>query len=147
MKMLVVIYKGGFPALLDVMGGQTHLNLGSLIQSLPHLNSGKLTPLATSGTKRAAALPDLPTIAESGVAGYEANNWWAIAAPAGTPAGVITKLNAEIARYLKLPETQKRYEAEGAETDVRTPEEVRNMIPVEMAKWANVAKVANIPSQ
>ncbi len=147
MKMLVVIYKGGFPALLDVMGGQTQLNLGSLIQSLPHLNSGKLTPFATSGTKRAAALPDLPTIAESGVAGYEANNWWAIAAPAGTPAGVIAKLNAEIARYLKLPETQKRFEAEGAETDYRTPEEVRKMIPAEMVKWANVAKLANIRSQ
>jgi tripartite-type tricarboxylate transporter receptor subunit TctC len=147
MKMLVVVYKGGFPALLDVMGGQAHVNLGSLIQTLPHFKSGKLTPLATSGAKRATAAPDLPTIAEAGLAGYEANNWWAIAAPAGTPAGVIVKLNAEMARYLDLPETKKRFVAEGAETDPRTPAEVRKMIPVEMAKWANVAKVANIRSQ
>ncbi len=147
MKMLVVVYKGGFPALIDVMGGQAHVNLGSLIQTIPHLNSGKLKALATSGAKRAVAAPDLPTIAESGLAGYEANNWWAVAAPAGTPAGVIAKLTAEMERYLKLPETQKRFQTEGADTDYRTPAEVRKMIPLEMAKWGNVAKVANIRSQ
>jgi len=147
LQMLVVVYKGGFPALIDVMGGQAHINLGSLIQTIPYMRSGKLKPLATSGAKRAAATPELPTIAEAGVPGYEANNWWAIGAPAGTPAGVIAKLSAEIARYLRLPETQKRFEAEGAETDFRTPEEVRKMLPVEIAKWANVAKVANIRGQ
>jgi len=79
MKMLVVLYKGGFPALVDVMGGQAHVNLGSLIQTLPHLKSGRLTPLATSGSRRAIAAPELPTIAEAGLKGYDANNWWAIA--------------------------------------------------------------------
>ena len=143
-KMLVVVYKGGFPALLDVMGGQAHINLGSLIQTIPHLGSGKIKALATSGAKRAAATPELPTIAEAGVAGYEANNWWAVGAPAGTPAGIIAKLNAEIARYLRLPETQKRFAAEGVEADIRTPAEVRKMLPAEIAKWANVAKVAKI---
>ena len=147
MKMLVVIYKGGFPALVDVMGGQAHVNLGSLIQTLPHLKSGRLKALATSGSKRAAAAPDLPTIAESGVAGYEANNWWAIAAPAGTPPGVIAKLSAEMTRYLKLPETLKRFEAEGVEAEIRTPAEVHKMVPVEIAKWKNVARVANIRGQ
>ena len=147
MQMLVVIYKGGFPALIDVMGGQAHVNLGSLIQALPHLNSGKLKPLATSGSKRPAAAPDLPTIAESGLPGYEANNWWSVAAPAGTPPGVIAKLTAEMERYLKLPETLKRFQSEGAETDYRTPAEMRKLIPEEMAKWANVAKTANIKFQ
>ena len=147
MKMLVVVYKGGFPALMDVMGGQAHVNLGSLIQSLPHFKSGKLMPLATSGLKRAAATPDLPTIAESGVPGYEANNLWAVAGPAGLPAGVIAKLNAEITRYLALPETKKRFEAEGAETDPRTPAEVRKIMLVEMEKWGKVAKIANIQTQ
>ncbi|MBI4207685.1 MAG: tripartite tricarboxylate transporter substrate binding protein [Betaproteobacteria bacterium] len=147
MKMLVVLYKGGFPALVDVMGGQAHVNLGSLIQTLPHLKSGRLKALATSGSKRAAAAPDLPTIAESGVAGYEANNWWAIAAPAGTPAGVIAKLSAEMTRYLKLPETLKRFEAEGVEAEIRTPAEVHKMVPGEIAKWKNVAKVANIRTE
>ena len=144
MKMLVVIYKGGFPALLDVMGGQAHVNLGSVIQMLPHLPTGRLKALGTSGSKRSAALPDIPTIAESGVAGFEANNWWAIAAPAGTPPGVIAKLSTEMTRYLKLPETQKRFQAEGVEAEIRTPAEVHQMVPVELAKWKNVATMANI---
>jgi tripartite-type tricarboxylate transporter receptor subunit TctC len=89
----------------------------------------------------------LPTIAESGIPGYEANNWWAIGAPAGTAPSIVSKLNTEIARYLKLPETIKRFEAEGVDADFRTPDEVRKFLPVEMAKWANVAKVANIRTQ
>ena len=147
MKLIVVVYKGGFPALLDTMAGQTQINMGSLIQTLPHMNGGKIKALATTGSKRVAAAPDLPTIAESGVPGYESNNWWAVGAPKGTPHGIVTKLNLEIARYSKLPETTKRYEAEGVEADPRTPEEVRKLLPIEMAKWANVAKVANIRSQ
>src|SRR5688572_3036579 len=144
MKMLVVVYKGGFPALVDLMGGQVQLNMGSLIQTLPHFKSGKLTPLATTGSKRAAATPDLPTIAEAGVPGYEANNIWLVAAPAGTPAPIIAKLNAEIARYLALPETLKRFAAEGAKPDPRSPADVRKLILSEMDKWAKVAKLANI---
>jgi len=143
-KMLVVLYKGGFPALVDVMGGQAHVNLGSLIQTLPHLKSGRLTPLATSGSKRATAAPELPTLAEAGLTGYEANNWWAIAVPAGTPAGVINKLSGELKRYLEQPATLKRFEAEGVEADFRTPTEMQKLIPAEMAKWREVAKVANI---
>ena len=73
--------------------------------------------------------------------------WYAAFVPSGTPAGIVTKLNLEIARYSKLPETTRRYEAEGVEADVRTPEEVRKLLPVEMAKWANVAKLANIRTQ
>lgn len=145
--MVVVVYKGGFPAMLDVIAGQAQVNLGSLIQAITQARSGKLKPLATSGAKRATAMPELPTIAEAGVTGYEANNWWAIAAPAGTPPRIIAKLTREMDRYLKLPETQKRFVAEGAEVDYRTPEEVRKMIPVEMAKWAKVAKDANIKAQ
>ncbi len=144
MKMLVVVYKGGFPALLDVMGGQAQVNLGSLIQTLPFMAQGRVRALATSGAKRAAAAPDLPTIAEAGVPGYEANNWWAVGAPAGTPPAIINKLTTEMARYLKLPETLKRFEAEGVEADYLTPAQLRKSLPVEMAKWKNVAKMANI---
>ncbi len=147
MKMLVVVYKGGFPALVDVMGGQAQVNLGSLIQTLPFMASGRVRALATSGAKRAAAAADLPTIAEAGVTGYEANNWWAVGAPAGTPPAIVNKLTAEMARYLKLPETLKRFEAEGVEADYLTPAQLRKMLPVEMAKWRNVAKVANIREQ
>jgi tripartite-type tricarboxylate transporter receptor subunit TctC len=109
--------------------------------------SGRVRALATSGAKRAAAAADLPTIAEAGVTGYEANNWWAVGAPAGTPPAIVNKLTAEMARYLKLPETLKRFEAEGVEADYLTPAQLRKMLPVEMAKWRNVAKVANIRTE
>ena len=144
MKMVTVVYKGGFPALIDVIGGQAQVNLGSLIQTLPFMSQGKVRALATSGAKRAAAAPDLPTIAESGVAGYEANNWWSMAAPAGTPPAIVNKISAEMARYVKLPQTLKRFEAEGVEADYMTPGELRKAIPGEMAKWKQVAKAANI---
>jgi len=145
MKMVTVTYKGGFPALVDVMGGQAQVNIGSLIQTLPFMGpSGRVRALATTGAKRAAAAPDLPTVAESGVAGYEANNWWAVGAPAGTPPAIVNKLTTEMARYLKLPETLKRFEAEGVEADYLNPAELRKALPVEMAKWRNVAKAANI---
>jgi tripartite-type tricarboxylate transporter receptor subunit TctC len=145
MKMVTVTYKGGFPALMDVIGGQAQVNIGSLIQTLPFMgSSGRVRALATTGARRAAAAPDLPTVAESGVAGYEANNWWAVAAPAGTSPAIVSKLTTEMARYLKLPETLKRFEAEGVEADYLNPAEVRKMLPVEMAKWRNVAKMANI---
>jgi tripartite-type tricarboxylate transporter receptor subunit TctC len=144
MKMVTVVYKGGFPALLDVISGQAQVNLGSLIQTLPSMSQGRVKALATSGAKRASAAPDLPTIAESGVAGYEANNWWCMAAPAGTPPAIVNKITAEMARYLKQPATLKRFEAEGVEADYLTPAQLRKAIPVEMAKWKQVAKAANI---
>jgi tripartite-type tricarboxylate transporter receptor subunit TctC len=143
-NMLLVVYKGGFPALLDVMGGQAQANLGSLIQTLPHMNSGRVRALATSGSKRAEAAPDLPTIAESGVPGYEANNFWMVMAPAKTPPGITKKLADEMTRYLNLPETKKRFTAEGVELDILTPAQLRKQIPVEIAKWKKVAQAANI---
>jgi tripartite-type tricarboxylate transporter receptor subunit TctC len=143
----ILVYKGGFPAMIDVMGGQAHMTVGSIVQSIPHIRSGKLKPLATGGAKRAATLPDLPTIAEAGVPGYDASNWWALAVPAGTPPAIIARLNAEVASYLRLPETQKRFTAEGAEVDIKTPEELRRMIPSDMAKWAKVAKESGMRAE
>lgn len=143
----ILLYKGGFPAMIDVMGGQAHMTVGSIVQSIPHIRSGKLKPIATGGSTRASTLPDLPTIAEAGVPGYDANNWWAIAAPAGTPQPVIIKLNSAIAAYLNTPETQKRFTNEGAEVDIRTPAQIREMIPLDMAKWARVAKEAGMRSE
>ena len=140
----ILLYKGGFPAMIDVMGGQAHMTVGSIVQSIPHIRSGKLKPIATGSATRAGTLPDLPTIAESGVPGYDAANWWAIAAPAGTPQAVIAKLNAAVATYLGMPETQKRFLNEGAEVDIRTPAAVVAMIPLDMAKWARVAKDAGM---
>ena len=123
------------------------MTVGSIVQSLPHIRSGKLKPIATGGAKRAATLPDLPTIAEAGVPGYDASNWWALATPAGTPSAIIARINAEVARYLNLPETQKRFTNEGAEVDIKTPGELRKMIPVDMAKLAKVAKEAGMRAE
>ena len=142
----ILLYKGGLPAMIDVMGGQAHMTVGSIVQSIPHIRSGKLKPIATGGTVRATSLPDLPTIAEAGVPGYDANNWWAVAAPAGTSRAIVMKLNAAIAGYLKLPETQKRFANDGAEVDIKTPAQVAEMIPRDMAKWARVAKDAGMRS-
>jgi len=144
---IVVLYKGGFPAMIDVMGGQAHMTVGSIVQSIPHIRSGKLKPLATGGATRAATLPDLPTIAEAGVPGYDASNFWALATAAGTPHAAIATLNTEIANFLRMPETQKRFTNEGAEVDIRTPAEIKKMIPVDMAKWAKVAKEAGMRSE
>ena len=143
----ILLYKGGFPAMIDVMGGQSHMTVGSIVQSIPHIRSGKLKPIATGGATRAATLPDLPTIAEAGVPGYDASNWWAVAAPAGTPAPTIAKLSAAITAYLNMPETQKRFTTEGAEVDIRTPAEMRKMVPLDMAKWARVAKEAGMRAE
>ena len=145
--LVILLYKGGFPAMIDVMGGQAHMTLGSIVQSIPHIRSGKLKPLATGSAKRAATLPDLPTLAEAGVPGYDAANWWAIAAPAGTPHAIIARLNGEVAAFQKLADTQKRYASDGAEVDIRTPAEIRRMIPVDMAKWARVAREAGMRAE
>jgi tripartite-type tricarboxylate transporter receptor subunit TctC len=142
-----VPYKGGGPATIDTLAGQVHMNIGSLIQVLPHFRTGRLRPLATGGAKRAATLPDLPTIAEAGVPGYEANNWWGILAPTGTPDAVIKKVNAEANVIMSLPETRKRLTAEGVETIATTPEQFGRHIADEIAKWGKVTKDANIRAE
>jgi tripartite-type tricarboxylate transporter receptor subunit TctC len=143
----VVLYKGGAPALIDVMGGQAHMTIGSIVQVLPQIRAGRVRAIATGGAKRALTLPDLPTIAESGLPGYEAANWWSIAAPAGTPPAIIARLNAEVASFLQMPETQKRFIDEGAEVAIKTPAELRAMVGAEIAKWTKVAKTAGMKQE
>jgi tripartite-type tricarboxylate transporter receptor subunit TctC len=143
LSMVHVPYKGGGPAMIDTIAGQAHISIGSLIQFLPHFRSGKLKALGTGGAKRTSVLPDVPAIAED-LPGYEANNWWGILAPAATSPAIVKKLNSEINRVMQLPETQKRFAAEGADPVSGTPEDFSRLITVEMVKWAKVAKTANI---
>jgi tripartite-type tricarboxylate transporter receptor subunit TctC len=140
-------FKGGGPAMLAVIAGQSQISIGSLLQTLPHIRSGKLKALGTGGAKRSPALPDVPTVAEAGVPGYEANNWWGLVAPAATPPTVVKKLNTEIAAILATPETQKWFVSEGGEAVSRTPEEFRKWILSEMAKWGKVVKQAGIKAE
>ena len=139
-----VPYKGGGPALVATIAGEAHLCLSSLIQAIVHIRSGKLRALATSGGKRSVTLPDVPTISEAGVPGYETANWWGVAAPRGTPVQVIRRLNEEIKTVLQMPETGKRLINEGAEPAIKTPDELGKYVAYEMAKWVQVAKIAGI---
>ncbi len=143
-NMTHVPYKGGTPALIDTIAGQAQLCLSSLIQTIGFIRSGKLRALATSGAVRSAILPDVPTIGEAGVPGYETANWWGVAAPKHTPARIVRKLNDEIKAVLTTPETQKRLIQEGAEPALKTPAELGAYVAAEMAKWAKVAAIAGI---
>jgi tripartite-type tricarboxylate transporter receptor subunit TctC len=146
-KMLHVPYKGGGPALIATIGGQAHVCLSSLIQAIGHIRSGKLRGLATSGAKRSITLPDMPTIAESGVPGYDTANWWGVAAPRGTSPAIIKRLNDELKVVLENPETAKRMINEGAEPMTKSPDELGKYVISEMEKWVKVANIAGIKGE
>ena len=142
-----VPFKGGGPAMVDVIAGNTQMCMGSLLQMLPHVNSKRLRLLGTGGSKRSPSVPDVPTIAESGVPGYEANNWWGLVAPTGTPQTVIARLDKEMATVSASPETKKRLESEGAEPAHKSASEFGGFIKTEMNKWAKVVKAAGIKGE
>jgi tripartite-type tricarboxylate transporter receptor subunit TctC len=114
---------------------------------VPQVRAGKIRALAVSTAKRSSALPDLPTIAEAGVQGYEAGAWFGLLAPAGTPKAIVAQLSAESARILKLPDISKRISELGAEPVGSTPEQFAELIKTEIAKWAKVIKDANVELQ
>ena len=140
-------YKGGGPAMADVVGGQAQIVMPSMIQVIPLAKSGKLKLLGTSGATRSAALPEVPTISESGLPGYEAHNWWGILAPAGAPQAVIERLHAAISEVLLSGETRKRFESEGAEVMRMSGAEFSRFIAEELAKWAKVTRAAGIRAE
>jgi tripartite-type tricarboxylate transporter receptor subunit TctC len=139
-----VPFKGGGPAMIDVMGGHTKLVFSSLVQTTPHIRSGKLKALGVGGAKRNPVLPDVPTIAEAGVAGYEAVNWWGILAPAGTPAAIVDKLSKAVADVLTSEAVTKQLDSEGASVLQMSREEFGKFIASEMGKWERVVKEGNI---
>ena len=145
--MLHVPFKGGGPAMIDVIGGHTKLLFSSLVQTTPHIKSGKLKPLGTGGLKRNPVLPDVPTIAEAGVPGYEAVNWWGLVAPAGTPPAIVAKIHAAVGQVQDSPEVQKQFATEGASVvKMSTPEFAQHMVK-EMAKWERVVKEGGIKAE
>jgi tripartite-type tricarboxylate transporter receptor subunit TctC len=144
---VMVPFKGGGPAMIDVMGGHSQLLLNSYVASVPHIRSGKLKPLGVSDTRRTALLPDVPTIAEAGVPGYQAANWWGIAAPAGTPQPIIAKLHREISAVLESDEVKKRFDADGAVVVRMSTAEFAKFFENELDKWGKVVKAANIKAE
>ena len=142
--MVHVPYKGGGPALQDVMGGQVPVFFANMASSLPHVKTGKVRALAVTGSKRSPSAPDLPTIAEAGVPGYEVYEWNAVFAPAGTPADVIAKTHSALARALAAPEVKERITALGGEASGLPPAETAKWLQAQVDKWARVVKDANI---
>ena len=145
--MLHVPFKGGGPAMVDVIGGHTKLLFSSLVQTTPHLKSGKLKALGTGGKTRSSVLPDVPTIAEAGVPGYEATNWWGIVAPAGTPQSIIAKLHKEIAAVQESPEVIQQFARQGAAILQMTTPDFTTFIQSEMTKWGRVVKEGKLKKE
>jgi len=139
-----VPYKGTGPALTAMLGGEIHMQLIGISSVVPHMKSGRMRALAVSGAKRSSAAPDVPTVAESGVPGYEFDVWYGMLFPAGTPRAIVGKVNAEINRVLKSAALTQRFAAVGLEPAGNTPEEFARMIRSEIVKWRKVVKSAKI---
>jgi tripartite-type tricarboxylate transporter receptor subunit TctC len=141
-SMTHVPYKGSAPALTDVAGGQVSVMFDTMLSAMPHIKSGRLKALAVTSAKRSASAPELPTVAESGVPGYEAVAWSGLLAPAHTPPEIVAKLNTEINVILSQPDVQKRFLNDGAEPVGGSPEQFSTHISSEVQKWATVAKLS-----
>ncbi|HEV7414044.1 MAG TPA: tripartite tricarboxylate transporter substrate binding protein [Casimicrobiaceae bacterium] len=140
--MMHVPYKGSAPAVTDLMGGQVQLMFDNLPSSLAQIKAGKLHAIAVTSAQRAPALPNVPTIAESGLPGFEASSWFGLLAPAGTPAAVVARINAEVNQWLQTAEAKEKLLAQGAVPAGGTSEQFAAYIRAETEKWAKVVKVS-----
>jgi tripartite-type tricarboxylate transporter receptor subunit TctC len=142
-----VPYQSGMQAVTDTMSGQVQLGYPSVTSVLSHVRAGKLKALAITGTRRSPLAPDMPTVAESGLPGYEAGVWTGILAPAGTPRPIIARLNADIVRILDSSEVKERLAGMGSDVTPSTPEEFQAYIEAEISKWAKVIRAAGIEAK
>ena len=142
-----VPYKGGGPAMLAVIAGEAQVMFSSIVQTVPSIQSGALRALATGGAEKSPILPDLPTIAEAGVPGYVATNWWGIVAPAGTPQPIVDKLHDAVAELLNSAETKKYLDNEGAAPVRMSSAEFGKFVEAEIAKWGPVVKKAGMKAE
>lgn len=137
-------YKGGGPLMTDAVAGHVPLAIGSVFVTKPHIDNKRLRPLAVTTSKRSPQLPDVPTLAESGIAGFEAPAWWAILAPAKTPPEIVRRMNEEVNKALRVPEVTQKLEAQGIELAGGSSEVARAFIDKQMDIWAKVVKDNNI---
>jgi tripartite-type tricarboxylate transporter receptor subunit TctC len=140
-------YKGAGPAAVDLIAGQIQILFTTTVNALQHSRQGRVRPLAVSTAKRSSALPDLPTVDEAGVPGYQSMSWYGLVAPAGTPREVIARMNGEIAAVVALPDVQSKFQADGVQPELGTPEQFAQMIREEVARIAKVVKAANIQAR
>jgi len=145
-SMVHVPFKGGGPALVATIAGEVQIMFATMPAAMPHVKSGKVRPVAVTTTRRSQAMPELPTIAESGVKGYDAATWYGLLAPAGTPRAIVDRLHGDTVKILAGP-TRQRLEAQGFEPDGGTPAAFAAYIQSEIVKWAKVIKDAGIPAE
>jgi tripartite-type tricarboxylate transporter receptor subunit TctC len=141
-KMIHVPYKGASPALVDVVAGHIEVYFGAMVSVIPHVKSGRLRPIGVTSLKRTAVVPDVPTLDEQGLKGFETGSWFGMAAPAATPREIITKLHGEVVRIIRLPEVTERIASEGADFIGNTPEEFTEFVKNEIVKWGKVVKMS-----
>jgi tripartite-type tricarboxylate transporter receptor subunit TctC len=139
-KLVHVPYKGGAPAMGDLVGGQVHLIFATAASAIPHIKSGRIKGIAVTTAKRSSLLPELPTISEAGLAGFDANNWYGLVAPAKTARAIIDQLNAEVTKILNMPDVRTTLFNQGLDPAPGTPEQFGAYIKSERAKWAKVIK-------
>ncbi len=139
-----VPYKGGAPAMMDTIGGQTHMYCSGLIAAGPQIKAGKLRALGMGTQQRSAVMPDVPTIAEQGLPGFDVASWFGIMAPANTPSAIVQRLYGEFAKLVNSPETQKFLLTQGAEPMLMEPAKFSEFLKQETEKWAKVVKAANL---
>jgi tripartite-type tricarboxylate transporter receptor subunit TctC len=142
-----VPYKGISPAIVDVISGQVTMTFASIISGTPHVKTGRLRALAVTGARRSPALPELPTMMEAGVRGYESSTWYGLLAPKATSRAIVTKLNREVVAIINLPEVKANLLAEGAEPVGNTPEQFGEFIKAEIAKWGKVIRTAGLRAE
>ena len=142
-----VPYKGIAPAIVDVISGQVTMTFASIISGTPHVKTGRLRALAVTGARRSPALPELPTMMEAGVRGYESSTWYGLLAPKATSRAIVTKLNREVVAIINLPEVKANLLAEGAEPVGNTPEQFGEFIKAEIAKWGKVIRTAGLRAE
>lgn len=142
--MVHVPYKGGAPAAADLIGGHVSMMFEPMYSAMPALKSGKVRPLAVTSAQRLSILPDVPTMAEAGLPGFESSNWQGIIAPAATPRAIVAKINADTLAVLNMPEVREKIIAQGNQVSGGTPEEFGALIRAEMAKWGKVVREAGV---
>jgi tripartite-type tricarboxylate transporter receptor subunit TctC len=145
--MVHVPYKGLGPALTDLMGGRLHVIISTMASALPHMKAGRLRPLAVTTAQRSSFFPDVPTMDEAGVKGYEFSTWYGLVVPAGTPRAIVERLNAETRKALATPTVKEQFAAQGLETAPSTPQEFGAYLRAEVAKWGKVIKASGATTE
>ena len=143
-EMVHVPYKGGAQALTAMVGGEVNMTLNGLLATLPHIKSGKLKALAIAGKTRSQALPDLPTVEEAGVKGFQSGSWQGLLATGGTPKDVVAKINAAVVQVLRTPEIKERMAGQGADVVGDSPEQLTTFLREETVRWTKIVKDANV---